>query len=176
MKKLLFFVLALSMHNLTLAAEGFSTLEERMTGKEFNEAGLGKLTDAELHALNDWLRRHSVATLDNVAVPASGGGAAAVSFASSTNTKDLRGFPDEPKSSKGDDVINSSIVGTFDGWSAKGTLFKLANGMIWQQVENDSFSMPAVSDPAVVVERGFMNRWHLSVLGHKDKVRVKRIQ
>jgi len=48
--------------------------------------------------------------------------------------------------------------------------------MIWQQVENDSFSMPAVSDPAVVVERGFMNRWHLSVLGHKDKVRVKRIQ
>ena len=108
----------------------------------------------------------------SASVPASAG--AAVYAASST--KDLRGFPDEPKSSKGDDVINSAIVGTFDGWSAKGTLFKLANGMIWQQVENDSFSIPAVSDPAVVVERGFMNRWHLSVVGHKAKVRVKRIQ
>jgi len=173
MKILLLFVLALSLHNLALAAEGFSTIEERMTGKEFNEAGLGKLTDTELHALNEWLRRHSVATLDN-APAGSLSGAPAVSRA--TDTKDLRGFPDEPKSSKGDDVINSSIVGTFDGWNAKGTLFKLANGMIWQQVENDSFSIPAVRDPAVVVERGFMNRWHLSVVGHKAKVRVKRIQ
>ena len=173
MKKLLFFILALSMHNLALAAEGFSTIEERMTGKEFNEAGLGKLTDAELHALNEWLRRHSVATLDNAPARSSAGSAA---VSGSPDTKDLRGFPDEPKSSKGDDVINSSIVGTFDGWNAKGTLFKLANGMIWQQVENDSFSIPAVSDPAVIVERGFMNRWHLSVAGHKAKVRVKRIQ
>jgi len=173
MKRLLFFVLALSVHNLTLAAEGFSTLEERMTGKEFNDAGLEKLTDSELHALNEWLRRHSVATLDNAPTPHSG--SPAVSSGAST-TRDLRGFPDEPKSSKGDDVINSSIVGTFDGWNAKGTLFKLANGMIWQQVENDSFSIPAVTDPAVVVERGFLNRWHLSVVGHKAKVRVKRIQ
>lgn len=172
MKKLLFFVLALSVHNLTLAAEGFSTLEERMTGKEFNDAGLEKLTDSELHALNEWLRRHSVATLDNASAPRSGSPA----VSSASPTKDLRGFPDEPKSSKGDDVINSSIVGTFDGWNAKGTLFKLSNGMIWQQVENDSFSIPAVTDPAVVVERGFLNRWHLSVVGHKAKVRVKRIQ
>lgn len=172
MKKLLFFVLALSMHHLALAAEGFSTIEERMTGKEFNEAGLGKLTDAELHALNEWLRRHSVATLDNAPSRPSGGPA----VSGSPGGTDLRGFPDEPKSSKGDDVINSSIVGTFDGWRAKGTLFKLANGMIWQQVENDSFSMPAEKDPGVIVERGFMNRWHLSVVGHKAKVRVKRIQ
>lgn len=174
MKKLLFFVLALSMHNLALAAEGFSTIEERMTGKEFNDAGLGKLTDTELQSLNEWLRRHSVATLDNAPARSSSAGGPAVSSAPAT--KDLRGFPDEPKSSRGEDVINSSIVGTFDGWSAKGTLFKLANGMIWQQVENDSFSIPAVRDPAVVVERGFMNRWHLSVVGHKAKVRVKRIQ
>ena len=173
MKKLLFFILALSMHNLALAAEGFSTIEERMTGKEFNEAGLGKLTDSELHALNEWLRRHSVATLDNAPARSSAGNPA---VSGSPDTRDLRGFPDEPKSSKGDDVINSSIVGTFDGWNAKGTLFKLANGMIWQQVENDSFSIPAVRDPAVTVERGFMNRWHLSVAGHKAKVRVKRIQ
>jgi len=172
MKKLLFFVLALSLHSMALAAEGFSTLEERMTGKEFQDAGLGKLTDAELESLNGWLRRHSVATLENATARSSGSNP----VSGSAGTKDMRGFPDQPKGSKEEDTIYSSIVGTFDGWNAKGTLFKLANGMIWQQVENDSFSMPAVKDPDVIVERGFMNRWHLSVVGHKSKVKVKRIQ
>ncbi len=67
MKKLLFFVLVFSFHVAAQAADEFSTLEERMSGKEFKETGLGKLTDAELAALNDWLRRHSVATLENAA-------------------------------------------------------------------------------------------------------------
>lgn len=173
MKKLLLILLALSIHGATQAAEGFSTLEERMTGKEFTDAGLGKLTDAELRSLNEWLRRHSVATLDNV--PAQGAtGNAPVSV--SAGTRDMRGFPDQPKVSRDESTIHSSIVGSFDGWNAKGTLFKLANGMIWQQVENDSFSIPAVKDPDVVIERGLFNKWHLSVLGHKSKVEVKRIQ
>jgi len=174
MKKLLLVLLALSIHGMTLAAEGFSTLEERMTGKEFMDAGLGKLTDAELQSLNEWLRRHSVATLDNA--PAQGATGSALPVSASAGAKDMRGFPDQPKVSKDEATIYSSIVGSFDGWNAKGTLFKLANGMIWQQVENDSFSIPAVNDPDVVIEKGRFNKWHLSVVGHKSKVAVKRIQ
>ena len=34
------------------ASDGFSSLEEQMTGKEFMAAGLGKLTPEELAALN----------------------------------------------------------------------------------------------------------------------------
>ncbi len=169
MKKLLFFMLALSITPVLLAAEGFSSLEERMSGKEFEEAGLGKLTSTELDALNEWLRRHSVATLENASA-----GNAGVSGVDST--KDMRGLPNQPKGSKGDDVIRSTIVGTFDGWNAKGTLFKLANGMIWQQVENDSFSVPAVENPEVIIERGLWNKWQLSMVGHKPKVTVERIQ
>lgn len=176
MKKLLLIVLALSLHCTLHAAEGFSTLEERMSGKEFKETGLGKLTDAELSALNDWLRRHSVATLENAtARPAS---AAAISNAGSLagTTEDLRGFPNQPKGDAEDEVINSKIVGTFDGWEKKGTLFKLANGMIWQMTENDSFHIPPVENPEVMIKKGFMNKWKLSLPGHKDKVSVKRIQ
>ncbi len=173
MKKLLFFVLALSITSATLAAEGFSTIEERMSGKEFQEAGLGKLTATELNSLNEWLRRHSVATLENATARPSGSSLAGESAAS---TKDMRGFPNQPKGSKEDDEIHSTIVGTFDGWNAKGTLFKLANGMIWQQIENDSFSVPAVENPQVIIKRGFMSKWHLSMVGHKSKVSVKRIQ
>ena len=174
MKKLLFFILVFLWHTGAHSAEGFSTLEERMSGKEFMETGLGKLTDAELSALNDWLRRHSVATLDNAAARPAGTAAAAVA---PTGVKgDMRGFPDQPKGGPEDDLINSSIVGTFSGWQTKGTLFKLANGMIWQQVENDSFSIPAVENPQIVIKKGFMNKWKLSLVGHKAKVTVKRIQ
>jgi len=172
MKRLWFFALALSMTSVLLAAEGFSSLEERMSGKEFEEAGLGKLTSTELNALNEWLRRHSVATLEN----ASAGPAGNAAVSGVDSTKDMRGLPNEPKGSKGDDVIRSTIVGTFDGWNAKGTLFKLANGMIWQQVENDTFSVPAVENPEVIIERGLWNKWQLSMVGQKPKVTVERIQ
>lgn len=172
MKKLLFFILALSLHIAAQAADEFSTLEERMSGKEFKETGLGKLTTAELSALNDWLRRHSVATLENAS--ARPGSNAAV--ASAGSTEDLRGFPNQPKGNSEDDIIHSTIVGTFEGWEKKGTLFKLANGMIWQMTEDDSFNIPPVENPQIEIKKGFMKKWKLSLLGHKSKVSVTRIQ
>ena len=172
MKKLLFFVLALSLHITAQAADEFSTLEERISGKEFKETGLGKLTTAELSALNDWLRRHSVATLENVSArPAS-----SAAVASAGSTEDLRGFPNQPKGNSEDDIIHSTIVGTFEGWERKGTLFHLANGMIWQMTEDDSFSIPPVENPQIEIKKGFMKKWKLSLLGHKSKVSVTRIQ
>ena len=72
MNKLLFFILTFSLHCAANASNSFSTLEERMSGKEFKETGIVKLTDEELAALNAWLRRHSVATLENASArPAS---------------------------------------------------------------------------------------------------------
>ena len=103
-------------------------------------------------------------------------GAASSAAVSSDTTQDLRGFPNQPKDDPRGDVINSKIVGTFEGWEKKGTLFKLANGMIWQMTENDSFHISPVENPEVVIKKGFMNKWKLSLTGHKDKVSVKRIQ
>ena len=174
MKKLLFFTLICLWCSGAQSADGFSTLEERMSGKEFKETGLGKLTDTELSALNDWLRRHSVATLENAS--ARPDGTAATAVAPAGRQGDMRGFPGQPKGGKEDDVIRSNIVGTFNGWQAKGTLFKLGNGMIWQQTEKDSFSIPPVQNPEIVIKKGFMNKWKLSLVGHKPKVTVKRIQ
>ena len=51
MKKLLFFILVFSIHLAAQAADEFSTVEERMSGKEFKETGLGKLTDESLPLL-----------------------------------------------------------------------------------------------------------------------------
>lgn len=169
MKKLLFFVLALSIHLTASAASGFSTLEERMSGSEFKSAGLNKLSSTELAALNEWLRGHSVATLENVNA-VSGSGQA------SGPKGDMRGFKDAPKDDSLGNVINATIDGTFDGWIAKGTLFKLTNGMIWQQDKKGSFSIEPVKNAQVTITKSFMGNWHLTVAGHSKKVQVIRIQ
>lgn len=174
MKKLLLFVLVFSIHFTVQAADDFSTLEERMTGKDFKETGLGKLSDAELAALNEWLKRHSVGTLESAS--ASSGASGAVAAADGSAEKDMRGFENQPKIDKSDRVIYSTVVGKFDGWRAEGTLFKLANGMIWQQSESDTFYMPELENPEITVTKGFMNSWSFSVVGHNSKVSVKRIQ
>ena len=176
MKKLLFFILAFSIHCAAQAADEFSTVEERMSGKEFKETGLGKLTDAELAALNDWLRRHSVATLENASARPGAGAAVAGTVAGTDGAEDMRGFENQPKGNKEDNVIKSTIVGTFNGWKKEGELFKLANGMIWQMSEQDTFYMPPADNVEVTVTKGFMSSWSLSVVGYNPKVSVKRIQ
>lgn len=170
MKKLLFFILLLSIQIPVFAVDGFSTLEERMSGKEFRETGLNKLTPGELATLNEWLRSHSVATLENVKSDSDSGGSSYIAGG------DMRGLPNYPDDDVRGDVISGNIEGSFEGWSGKGTLIKLTNGMIWQLDEKDSFYIEPVNNPAVTIEKGFMGRWQLSVVGHKDKVKVIRIQ
>lgn len=59
-------LLVLLVSSFSIAAqESFSSVEERMTGKEFMATGLSKLTDSELDVLNKWLRDHSVATMES---------------------------------------------------------------------------------------------------------------
>ena len=170
MKILLFITLTFFLHCTAHANDAFSTVEERMSGKEFRETGLGKLTPEELAALNDWLRSHSVATLDNARSGSDSGGSSEIAGG------DMRGLPNQPDDDVRGDVISGNIEGSFEGWSGKGTLIKLTNGMIWQLDEKDSFYIEPVNNPAITIEKGFMGRWQLSLVGHKDKVKVIRIQ
>ena len=101
-----FFILLASAFTVT-AQESFSSVEERMTGKEFMETGLSKLTDAELEALNNWLRGHSVATLDSRTGPAQQAAGSSSQASSTTvavsSSVDERGF-------EGRDNDRSTIV------------------------------------------------------------------
>ena len=171
MKKILVITLAFAVNFSAQAADGFSTLEERMTGKEFKETGLVKLTDEELAALNDWIRRRSVATLENVATPS-----AATPTASTGQVEDTRGFENRKKDAGFERDISSTIVGTFDGWRGIGTQFTLSNGMVWQQIEADTFHVKPTEDPEVIVKKTIMGGWRLSVVGHGSSVRVRRIK
>lgn len=141
------------------AQNGFSTIEERMTGKEFTAAGLDKLSEEELAALNEWLRMHSVATLENASQP----------------TEDTRGFESKAIAEMDSGEIVSRIKGPFRGWDGE-TVFVLENGMIWKQNEKDRFYIAEVMNPVVHIERGMLRTWKLQVEGYNKKVKVERLQ
>ena len=163
MKKFLITFFALSLGASLLAAEGFSTLEEQMTGKEFTAAGLDKLSDQELAALNAWIRSHAPETL--AAVSAGAGSSTLIT------TEDRRGFDDDEDR----EPISSRIVGRFSGWDGQ-TVFKLENGMLWAQADKDTFYVKEIENPVVVIDPSLFGRWHLSIEGHDAECRVKRIQ
>jgi hypothetical protein len=172
MKRIPILLLAL-LCSLPLAAdEGFSSLEEQMTGKEFTTAGLDKLTPDELAALNAWIRRHSLATLAEPASAASTAVATTVTEAEAEG--DQRGFRTE-KAKEDRSPITSRIVGKFQGWDGE-TVFKLENGMIWEQADNDKFYIREVENPVAIIEPGIFGTWRLRIDGYNSKCRVERIQ
>lgn len=168
MNRFLIAVLALLLCASSWAAEGFSSLEEQMTGTEFTTAGLDKLSPGELASLNAWIRDHSLATL--------GGPAAATTSPGTTSTAsavsaDRRGFKDEDERTP----ITSRILGNFNGWDGQ-TVFKLENGMIWVQSDKDKFYLRETQNAVAIIEPGMFGVWRLRVDGFDEKCKVKRIQ
>lgn len=174
MKQLVLLIVLALASNTLLAQNSFSTLEEKMTGKEFMAAGLDKLTPEELAALNNWLRRHSVATLDapTSSAPA---GAAAGAAAGTQKGGDQRGFENQMIEDVGKNDIVARIMGPFKGWDGE-TVFRLDNGMIWKQSEGSTFAMAEMDSPTVIIERGLFNVWKLRVQGYNKSVKVERLQ
>ena len=146
----------------SFAQPAFSSLEEQMTGSEFESAGLEKLSPEELTALNNWIRKRSLATLD---APAAG----------AALPGDARGFENEQLENADRSTITSRLVGSFTGWDGE-TVFKLENGMIWEQADDDKFFVKAVNNPLVTIEPGMFRTWRLSVEGFGSECRVERIQ
>jgi hypothetical protein len=173
MHKLLSALLALSIGASLQASEGFSSLEEQMTGKEFSAAGLNKLSQEELNSLNAWIRSRSLATLD---VPAAATtGAATAATATDEASEDMRGFEGSKGSDEERTTITSRIVGKFDGWDGQ-TVFRLENGMIWVQADKKKTYIREVENPVVHIEPGFFGSWRLNVEGEKADCKVRRIQ
>ena len=172
MKRILIFIIVLLSSVPLVASEGFSTLEEQMTGKEFTAAGLDKLSPEELASLNAWIRKRSLATIDAPAAAAAT--TAATSAAAESTGGDRRGFRSE-KEDEDRSTITSRIVGKFDGWDGQ-TVFKLENGMIWEQADKDKFYIREVENPVAIIEPGIFGTWRLQIEGYNSKCRVERIQ
>lgn len=152
-------LLALALTAGTAAAQEFSSLEERMSAKEFKEAGLDKLTPEELAKLNAWLGGRMQA---QAAAPAT------------APVEDRRGFLDGEDEDESD--IVTTIPGTFRGWSKKGDRFVLSNGQVWEVSDATPKFSVNVENPQVTIEAGAFSAWYLSIEGYNARVKVRRIK
>ena len=147
-------------------SQTFSSLEERMTAKDFRDAGLDKLSEVELKALNAWIERN-VRLADPAVAAAVAQGQTVPAAAPASES--MVGFENARR-----EEFTSSIPGTFKGWSGK-TQFTLENGQVWEQIENDQFSANLES-PRVTIKPGLFRSWRLRVEGYNRTTLVKRIR
>lgn len=138
------------------AQSGDTPLEERMSEQEFRAAGLHKLSDDELAALEAWLEGRDREDNQAAAEPET----------------DQRGLEE----GSGRSTIESRIVGTFSGWKGRGTTFELENGMVWRVAEDDRFVTREIENPRVEVRPGAFGTWRLHIEDHRTWARVRRVR
>jgi len=135
-------------------ADDNSSLEERMSYKDFKSFGLDKLSPEQLKGLSEWIKLHGGACPPGVA-PAVGSAAPAAAPA--------------PAGSK--DKYSARLVGEFKGWE-KGTIIHLADGTAWEVRDDEPFIAHAASSPMITVEKSLIAGWRLSVAGYNEVARV----
>ena len=156
--------------------DGFSSFEERMTGREFTEAGLHKLSEEELAALNAWVRNRSLAGSDDAELQRALAERAELEQAlarAEAGGGSARGGREQ--FSTPEETFTSSIVGSFSGWTGE-TEFELENGMVWQQIGSDTLSTRRMENPSVTLRPGVFGGWTLQVEGYNKRTRVRRIR
>jgi len=131
---------------------------DSMSVSQFRGAGLDKLSDAQLKALNTWFDQYlqQQAPACATAQPAA---PAAVAPAMAAPAPE---------------AISAHITGDFHGWSG-GTRFTLDNGQVWEQIDDSVVTAGRVTNPKVTISRGLFNSYYMSVEGVSDTVQVKRI-
>lgn len=168
-----------------LAQEAGSTdIKHQMSPAEFHAAGLDKLSDKELAALNAWLNHSTQAQSQAVqqaqadAQQARTEAAQAKAQAATAHeegrqeviTKN-RGFFDFGSS----EPIESTIAGEFAGFG-KGRTWTLANGQVWQQVDGATLAGVRKSNPDVSIRPGVLGAWYMKIKGYNTAASVKRVK
>jgi hypothetical protein len=123
-------------------------VQKLMSVSEFRQAGLHKLTAEEIDALNEWLSRF------------------AMKLYASTPTADNSSTAAPP-------VIETQIEGEFEGWSGD-TIFKLANGQIWQQ-SSYAYTYHYAYRPKVIIYKSG-SVYQIKVDGVDGAIQVKRLK
>ncbi|MBK7908676.1 MAG: hypothetical protein IPJ78_19300 [Gemmatimonadetes bacterium] len=126
-------------------------IEVLMTAQQFQRAGLSKLSAEELEQLNAWMARYTLAVMQ-ASTP--GAGKAGVSGGASA-------------------VIESRIDGEFSGWDGE-TVFKLANGQIWQQASY-AYKYHYAFSPKVLIYRSGAG-FRMKVDGVDGEIAVRQLR
>lgn len=148
-------------------ANGPANLEHILTTDQFSGAGLNTLSEDQMRALNTWLTGylHSQSQVADAAPPGSA--------ASGTNVDHSLGASMLKTSAGEPDSVQSTIKGTFLGWSGS-TIFTLDNGQVWQQSEPADYSTH-MQNPVVIIKKMHFG-YLLTLPGNGQTVFVMRIK
>jgi hypothetical protein len=159
MKKLyLTAVLAFGVTHFALAQDKFGGLEKAMDSDTYERAGLRKLSSDERAALDDFIR-------DYVAGKQKTAAHAAAAEAVDQAVKEKKVLPPQ--------LVESKLVGTFKGYNPR-TLFRLANGQVWQPTNGETVPSSFIESPNVSISHDFFG-YQMAIEG-APSVRVKRVQ
>lgn len=134
-----------------------------MSHEDFVKAGLTKLSDDEIKALNEWFQNYTQ-SIAKTNTPI-----AAVTNSEPAVVKQIAVFPRQAQES----VIETEIDGDFEGWEGE-TIWKMSNGQVWQQ-SSYAYHYHYASDPKVLIYRAD-GGWKMKVDGDDDTVEVKRLK
>ena len=118
----------------------FPGIQSLMNSGEFSAAGLERLSDEEIEALNAWLLRYTA-------------GEAAI----------LRQDNEQVIEASKDFELLSRITGEFRGWSGE-TVFRLENGQRWRQRLQSRYTYVGPPNPEVRITRNWMGFYKLTVV------------
>ena len=137
------------------AQQGFLVLsmEGVMSKDEMRQTGVDSLKPAQRQALDEWLNRYTTRVVK---------AARKVDSATGTVTR-----------SSCEPAIESTIAGDFNGWDGE-TVFKLANGQIWEQAEEDVMSSYSYMPDVTIYSTSSGCR--MKVEDEDETILVKRIR
>ena len=147
-------------------------LFDDMSAGEREATGVDKLTRAEREMLVEWLqnRAQPKRAQPDTRTPAP------VDANAAPVSREKRGMLDWPtERERRDQEIETHIVGEFTGWSGR-TVFRLANGQVWQQRQSGTYRSRTRNDPPVVIYRSFGGRYTLRLSNTGRRIGVVRIK
>jgi hypothetical protein len=153
------------------AARAADTFTGRLTAEEQRQAGLDRLTPAQLNALNDLVARDRAGELQKARAAARAEAVTAVKAEAKAEARTE--FEAERKA---ENEFESQIVGPFHGWTGH-TYFPLANGQIWEQTDADQAYYTSAADASgVIIRKTWAGGYVLVVKALKVDVKVRRVQ
>jgi hypothetical protein len=147
-------------------------IEDRLTAAEFRDAGLGKLSDAELARLNELLVRGASSAPPATAAPDV---ETRIAQAREEGRREAQGQDRGLRPAESREPIESTIPGAFTGFS-QGREYTLANGQVWKQTDSASIAGARGQDIGVQIRPGFMSVWWLQVDGYNTRAKVERVR
>lgn len=154
------------------AQSDFSSLEELMTGSEFEETGLDKLSEEELRNLNTWLRTHLESTDADADADADSDADPAETRRQLREEVEAEVRQEQGLNERGE--IVTTIPGQFTGWTGK-TVFELANGQVWRQIDGGTYRV-SMDDPTVVIYPVSFGGWRLRLEEAGPSIGVERVK